>query len=332
MNMDMKLSVIVPVYKSEKYLNRCVDSILCQTYVDLEIILIDDGSPDTCPQICDSYEKKDARVIVLHQKNAGVSAARNAGLDTATGDYITFVDSDDYIEPDMYSSMMQVAQKYSCDVVLCDCVKESPTHKELYTHSIRPRFYDHRQLKEEYYPHLLMMENVQYPATISNCLLVFKNNAAFSKIRYIKGVRYSEDLLFGAMIMRKAESFFYMKGNAFYHYAMNPSSAAHTFDKDKWDNYCCLYQEIRNLFWNDTAFDFKQQVDFCLLFFLYNVLYEIRYTKHITQQEKKKKIKAILSNHEVMQMFHRISILRLPISWKLKVITFCYKYRINLYL
>ena len=101
----MTLSVIVPVYKTEKYLKRCVDSILCQTYSDLEVILVDDGSPDACPQFCDAYQKQDARVVVLHQKNAGVSAARNAGLDRASGAYITFVDSDDYIEPNMYFSM-----------------------------------------------------------------------------------------------------------------------------------------------------------------------------------------------------------------------------------
>ena len=101
-----KLSIIVPVYKVEQYLHKCIDSILSQTFTDFELILIDDGSPDRCGKICDEYAAKDDRIIVIHQKNQGVSAARNAGLDIARGEYIGFVDSDDWIEPIMYESML----------------------------------------------------------------------------------------------------------------------------------------------------------------------------------------------------------------------------------
>ena len=156
----LKLSVIVPVYKVEKYLRRCIDSILEQNYRDIELILVDDGSPDWCPEMCDQYQKKDKRVRVIHQKNSGVAVARNAGMRMATGDYITFVDSDDYIDREMYVSMFEIIEQYQCDVVMCDCVKEFGTHKELYTHDIRSGYYNEKQLKEEYYPHLLMMENV----------------------------------------------------------------------------------------------------------------------------------------------------------------------------
>ena len=88
------VSIIVPIYNVEKYLSKCIDSILAQTYNDIEVILVDDGSPDNCPKICDEYAQKDNRVIVIHQKNAGVSAARNAGLKAAHGEYIGFVDPD----------------------------------------------------------------------------------------------------------------------------------------------------------------------------------------------------------------------------------------------
>lgn len=101
-----KISVIVPVYKVEPYLRRCVDSILAQTYTNLEIILVDDGSPDNCPAICDEYAKKDSRVRVIHKENGGLSDARNAGLNICTGEYIAFVDSDDWIEPDMYEKLL----------------------------------------------------------------------------------------------------------------------------------------------------------------------------------------------------------------------------------
>ena len=95
-----EISIIVPVYNTEKYLHRCIDSILAQTFTDFELILVDDGSPDNCPQICDEYAEKDCRVKVIHQENGGLSAARNAGIDIATGTFIFFCDSDDYIKED----------------------------------------------------------------------------------------------------------------------------------------------------------------------------------------------------------------------------------------
>ena len=96
----MKVSAIVPVYNVEKYIYRCVDSILNQTFSDFELILVDDGSPDNCPQICDEYAKKDSRIKVIHKENGGLSSARNAGLDIASGEWISFIDSDDWIHKD----------------------------------------------------------------------------------------------------------------------------------------------------------------------------------------------------------------------------------------
>ena len=100
------ISVIVPVYNVEPYLRKCVDSILAQSYSNLEVILVDDGSPDGCGAICDEYAAKDARVRVIHKPNGGVSDARNAGLDIMTGDYVAFVDSDDWVEADMYRTLL----------------------------------------------------------------------------------------------------------------------------------------------------------------------------------------------------------------------------------
>ena len=115
------ISVIVPVYKVEKYLNRCVDSILNQTYTNLEVILVDDGSPDSCPAICDEYAGKDKRVKVIHKPNAGVSAARNDGIAAANSEYITFIDSDDWIEPDYLQTLMSHSNDadYVCSGLNC---------------------------------------------------------------------------------------------------------------------------------------------------------------------------------------------------------------------
>lgn len=114
-----KLSVIVPVYKVEKYLSKCIQSIIKQTFTDWELILIDDGSPDKCPQICDQYAAKDNRIVVIHQDNQGVSVARNRGLDKATGEYIGFVDSDDYIEDNMYEIILSAMKRTDSNVGIC---------------------------------------------------------------------------------------------------------------------------------------------------------------------------------------------------------------------
>lgn len=113
----MMLSVIVPVYKVESFLKRCIDSIVNQTYKNLEIILVDDGSPDNCGKICDEYARLDSRIKVVHKDNGGLSSARNAGLDIMTGEYFAFVDSDDWLDPDMYDSLMKVAVDTNADIV-----------------------------------------------------------------------------------------------------------------------------------------------------------------------------------------------------------------------
>jgi len=121
--MNPKLSIIVPIYKVEQYLPKCIDSILAQTFTDFELILVNDGSPDNCGRICDKYAKKDKRVIVVHKKNGGVSTARNAGIHAAKGEYIGFVDSDDVIHEKMYEILYKNASLYSSDLVVCDFFK-----------------------------------------------------------------------------------------------------------------------------------------------------------------------------------------------------------------
>lgn len=114
---DQLISVIVPIYNVEKYLSRCVDSIINQTYKNLEIILVDDGSPDNCPKICDEYARQDSRIKVIHKENGGMSDARNAGIKIATGGYISFIDSDDWIKSEMIEDMYNRIIKDNSDLV-----------------------------------------------------------------------------------------------------------------------------------------------------------------------------------------------------------------------
>lgn len=114
------ISIIIPIYNAEKYLSKCLDSILAQTYTNWEAILVDDGSPDNCGRICDEYATKDKRFKVIHQKNGGVSVARQTGLDNSTGDYIIHCDPDDWIEPTMLDDMLKCALANNADIVICD--------------------------------------------------------------------------------------------------------------------------------------------------------------------------------------------------------------------
>lgn len=113
------ISVIVPIFKVEKYLDRCVESIVNQTYSNLEIILVDDGSPDGCPAMCDAWAEKDSRIRVIHKTNGGLSDARNAGMSVATGEYISFIDSDDWIAPQFYEKLMEAIKRHGSDIAAC---------------------------------------------------------------------------------------------------------------------------------------------------------------------------------------------------------------------
>ncbi|MGX2961379.1 glycosyltransferase [Peribacillus sp. JNUCC 23] len=117
--MNPKISIIVPVYKVEPYIHKCIDSILEQTFTDFELILVNDGSPDNCGNICDEYAEQDSRVRVVHKENGGQATARNMALDIATGNYIGFVDSDDWIEPDMYELLYNMCINNDCDIASC---------------------------------------------------------------------------------------------------------------------------------------------------------------------------------------------------------------------
>lgn len=132
------ISVIIPIFNVEKYLGECLDSVINQTYKNLQIILVDDGSTDNSGKICDEYAAKDSRIVVIHQKNAGAGAAKNAGLEKATGEYLAFVDSDDYLELEAYEKMLEILVVNEADIVQCN-------HRDIYQNKVSDRIF----IKEE---------------------------------------------------------------------------------------------------------------------------------------------------------------------------------------
>ena len=164
------ISVIVPVYKVEKYLRRCVDSILAQTYRDFELILVDDGSPDECPKICDEYKRLDPRVRVIHKPNGGLISARNAGIMAARGDYICYVDSDDWAKENMLQFVHDTVSKspVPLDMVLFAANNIYEDHTDATLNDVPEGFYDRKRLEKEIFPYLIIDTRKGYQ---SGCIL-----------------------------------------------------------------------------------------------------------------------------------------------------------------
>ncbi len=152
------ISVIVPVYKVEKYLRRCIDSILAQTYKDFEALLVDDGSPDACPQICDEYARLDPRVKVIHKPNGGLISARNVGIKAARGDYICYVDSDDWIKENMLEFVHEQVTKspVPLDMVLFAAENVYLDHTDATLNDVPEGYYDRERLEKEVFPYLII--------------------------------------------------------------------------------------------------------------------------------------------------------------------------------
>ncbi len=183
------ISVIVPVYKVELYLKKCVDSLLNQTYKNLEIILVDDGSPDNCPKICDEYAKKDNRIKVIHKKNGGLSSARNAGLDIAKGDYIAFVDSDDYVHSDYINKLYNQVKKDGSSLAICgvQIVNENGTNLDSSKFDIKSKF-----IPEVEKFNLLFLENSISPIVAWNKLY---SAEIWKDLRYPNGKIHEDEFV-----------------------------------------------------------------------------------------------------------------------------------------
>lgn len=220
------ISIIVPVYNVENYLVKCLESILSQTYQNLEILLVDDGSPDRCPQICDDYARKDSRIVVIHQKNLGVSAARNAGLDRATGEYIGFVDSDDLISPVMFENLLNLIMKYHVPISMCQ-YREIYDSQSILTDS-----------KKETEKGVLSQEDAikeillpgQYNGYLCNKLFHQSLFNGITPIRFDPKISLCEDLLVVVQCFLKVQKVAYIT-QPFYKYQINLNSAMHNFSQ-----------------------------------------------------------------------------------------------------
>lgn len=226
--MNDLISVIVPVYNVEKYLEQCVDSIINQTYTNLEIILVDDGSTDNSGKICDEYAAMDSRVKVVHKINAGVSAARNLGLETAKGKYITFVDSDDFIE-NMYCAQLLSFMRDDVSMVVLGLkgLKSDGSLKVL-SHRLKNGYYCFDELKDK-----IIDDGTASGFTLhSSCSILYRKEVIERKaLVFDPKIKYNEDGMFNTLYFMLSKKVAYINYSiAPYVYRNNSSSATHTID------------------------------------------------------------------------------------------------------
>lgn len=244
-----KVSVIVPIYNVEKYLDRCVQSVLRQTLKDIEIILVDDGSPDGCPALCDAYAAKDKRIKVIHKTNAGLGMARNTGLDVATGEYVAFVDSDDFIEVNMYEHLYKEALKYDADVVFSD-VRFYKNGQVRVRHDVNAVKLMHG--REAVYNYLLdyvapepeSNRDVKYMMSVWRAIYR-RDVIELHNIRFLsERVVVSEDMPFNIDFMRYAQCVVH-SSEAFYNYCFNQESLTNNHSMAKNDRRIVLLNCVK---------------------------------------------------------------------------------------
>ncbi len=214
--MSLLVSVIVPVYKTEKYLDKCIESIVTQTYKNLEIILVEDGSPDSCPAICDEWAEKDNRIKVIHKENGGVSSARNIALDISSGDYIIFVDSDDYIDSDMIDIMVRKATEFSADIVSVGFMYEN-CEAQINNFDDSQKIYKNNEIIYNF-----IKDDIR-PEVWAKMI----KKSVIGNIRFSPDFGYAEDLLFNYYIFKKCKMFVSIPDKK-YHYVQNSCNSSTT--------------------------------------------------------------------------------------------------------
>lgn len=323
----MIISVIVPVYNVEKYLEQCLTSIVEQSYRELEIILVNDGSTDGSAAICEYFAKADARIKVIHQRNAGVSVARNTGINVAMGDFVTFVDSDDWLEKNMYCRKITNFEKHpQLDMVMGDTVLVFNDHKIRKSESIREGYYTEADIKAELYDTLLVTEDFAKIPIVSACSLIVRRTILLeNKIYFEPSLKYCEDYLFIAEIMVKLRSFFYVKGLFSYNYRQYSTSRSKLLQADWWVNLVRLNTKLKILLENSADYDFTRQLKLQLIhsaLFLTSLIFN---NTQLSKNDKKEWIKNLLNSSDLQAAFADLTFNHQPFT--IKIVLFLLKHK-----
>ncbi len=313
----VKFSIIVPVYKTQRFLNKCIDSIINQTYRDFEVILVDDGSPDKCPQICDSYAKRYEYIKVIHKNNEGLVKARISGTMVAVGEYITFVDSDDYIAPTRLETVSKVINQFPYDVV---CTGFTAVEGDIIKRTLNRNIAcakDEYEVKEKVYGNLLSMGPFfGFGIHPSACMKFIKKELLVSSQKKIPaGLTWGEDLALTYPCILSANSVCSLDDTT-YMYVSNVSSMTHTYDEKLIDKIIVLIDYIEEFSKKMNWENDKQLQDYIALISEIVVRNEFSYSFN---RKSYGQIKKFLKNPIIKKYIRRIPWCKnYPIKLKVK--------------
>lgn len=238
--MNPVFSVIVPIYNVEAYLEKCIDSILGQSFTDFELLLIDDGSPDGCPAICDAYVAKDPRVRVIHKPNGGLVSARNTGIHAAIGEYICYVDGDDWIAPDLLETVYAKGiHEHETDMVIFGIVKKFADHDEEIISDLPEGLYSKKYLKESICPHMMyddsksFCKGLIFPAA---CNKVYRRELLLQHCCKDERIRMGEDNAFVYECVWYANSIYISNRILYYYNRLNDTAMGNSYDAGRFEN------------------------------------------------------------------------------------------------
>ena len=297
-----KVSIIVPVYNVEKYLRCCMDSLLNQTLKDIEIILVDDESPDHCHTMCDEYAKQDHRVKVVHKKNGGLGFARNSGLEIAAGEFVAFVDSDDYVELNTYQKLYALATDTKADVVYFTFRRFNDQGVVLGKSKIKKELLFNNEAEVRGFMLDMIANSPEVKSNrdieVSSCCALYRNELIKKYELRFKSERelISEDLLFNMDYLLLSSNVMTVP-DTFYNYRWNPSSLSKTFRADRVTKYHFFYQyllEILNI--NNLGMDGYLRAT---RWFIEHVRNDIRryIQSSLTKKEKIQRLKEVANHH-----------------------------------
>lgn len=240
------ISIIIPVYNVEKYLDECMESVLNQTYRNLEVILVDDGSKDGSPDMCDAYAAKDARVKVIHKENGGPMAACIAGVEKSGGDYLAFMDSDDWVDLNMIEELVKETTGNDREMICSNYVIEKTNQSIRVKQSMKPGIYDRADIEEQLFPQLLGNEERRIHGSrcmklISKSLI--RENLGFADLKVSMG----EDLYLIFLAVLDAQRIVVVEEGYYYHYRFLESSLVHKYKPHMYQEIGCLYEQIQRV-------------------------------------------------------------------------------------
>lgn len=232
----MKISIIMPAYNSETYIERSIKSILNQTHYNLELIIINDGSKDNTNIIVEEMMRKDSRIVYFEIENSGSAVARNIGLENATGDYLSFVDSDDYIDEKMVEILLTSALEYNSDIVGCSFDRIPSSDKKPVFNDLSAGYYDAKDLEKKIYPFLFSTKSLKDTIPKTMWAKLYKRSLIRdNSIQFIPELRMSQDVVFTVTSLLYANSFYYLPNHRLYKYNNNNFSRTNTYLRNGWE-------------------------------------------------------------------------------------------------